>query len=168
MFPAIHDAAKIQEPRIRAFDDPPTAISTQRSSVLRSSNAIASVRRNEFDVVFGKKLRVFRITVVSAITNQEFGEEMSRDRVEDRVDEFDLRGRGAFDADAEWSAIAIDNHHALGAFAGLRRTNVEPPFLAAAKLPSMKPSSSDKPPRMQRSLTSARRIDSQVPSALHR
>ena len=154
MVPAIRETTKIQKPRVRALDDPATTISTQGATILSPPNAIAPIRRDELHIVFGAHLGVLRITVVSAIANQEFGEQVSGYRVEDRVDEFDLRGRGAFDADAEWSAMAIDNHHALGAFAGLRWTNAEPPFLAAAKLPSMKHSSSDRPPRMHKSLRS--------------
>lgn len=66
----------------------------------------------------------------------------SDDRLlQQRLDQSDFAGTGAIDVDGERQSGAVDQEHELRALAALGRAVVIAPFLAAANVPSAKPSS---------------------------
>ena len=161
-------APEVLEPRKQPLDVPPAVIAPQRSAVLRGWPApVATVRCDQGDPALGLQAVIQGIAVIRLVTNHSVGDGGREARVEGRVDQRDFVGRSTRDADGERKTSAVCHCHDLGPLAPLGFPDAGAPFLAPAKVPSMKPSLRSKPPRSARSAASARSSRSQVPAPTH-
>lgn len=159
---------EVLEPRKQPLDVPPAVVAPQRPAVLCGWPApVAAVRGDQSDPALGLQAVIQGIAVIRLVTNQSGGDGGREACVEGRVDQRDFVGRSARDADGERKTSAVCHCHDLGPFAPLGVPDVGAPFLAPAKVPSMKPSLRSRPPRSARSAASARSSRSQVPARTH-
>src|SRR5271157_498893 len=145
-----HDEpTEVAEPSEGAFHGPPSLISPQRPTVLRRRLAsIPAMRGDQLDAP-RRQLLAQRVTVVPAV-----GDEADRllprtpgpmsssysDRCERRLDELDLCRGSRVKVVSQRKTLAVDHHHPLRPLAPLGFADGGAPFLAGAKLPSIKDS----------------------------
>lgn len=161
--------AEVEEPREKALDLPAASVTTKMPTVLRGDATVRTVRRDQRDA-FARELRVERVAVVGLVADEEsrtvdnaFEEARSKKSFQERR----LVGGSRLDIDGERKTSAVDHCHDLGPFAALRFSDIEPPFLAPANVPSTNASSGSSPPRSRRSRASASTIFRSVPSRTH-
>jgi len=150
IIPSDNQASEVLQPSEQAFDLPSTLRTAQDTTVLsRGFGAVVSMSCNEFDALTGE-LRVQRVAVVSAISNQSQGL-VSREAVLDREfhePRFVRRSRFCVDGDRKTSAVR--NCHEFRALAPLSGAHASAPFFATMKLASMKHSDISRPPRCRK------------------
>jgi len=144
-----HQSAEVAEPSEGTFHDPPPLIATQRPSVLgRGFASILAMRGDQLDVALAQ-LPTQWITIVAAVANEPFGllpgtpglmPPAYPDRLQRRLDEFDLRRGSRVKVVSQRKTLAVDHHHPLRSLAPLGLADGRAPFLAGAKLPSRKDS----------------------------
>lgn len=168
LFPVLvasDQSTEVLEPREEPLDLPPIPISTKCSTVLGSRpSSIRFVRCDQLDSALLTQLNVQRIRVVSTISDHAVRVVGQEGLLERRLDESSLMRRSACDPHGERKTSAVCHCHDLGALAPLRFSDARAPFLAPAKVPSMKDSERSKPPRLCRSWAMPSRIRSIVPS----
>jgi hypothetical protein len=79
----------------------------------------------------------------------------------------DFARRSTSHTNGDWKRAFVCNNHDLGAFPTFRRSHTSTPFLAEAKVPSMKHSWSESFPRPSISSASSLRITSSTPRSTH-
>ena len=147
-FVSRNEPAVVVEPREQSFDFPAPSVSSQRPAVLGcGSLAAPSVRTDHLDPTFAPQPIVERIAVVGSIADEAFGIVGKETSVECVFDESDLMGRSTRDPGGDRKTRAVCNCHDLGPLPTLRLPDGEAPFLAPAKVPSMKASLMSIPPR---------------------
>ena len=132
-----HQAAKIPEPSVGAFDDPSSPVAPQRSAILRlGSHAILFVRADQFNPAASQTLSQ-RITVVRFVGDnpQRFLSWTPRlmapsypDRRERRFREFDFRRGCRVKVVSQRKTAAVDHHHPLRPLAPLGFPTPQPLF----------------------------------------
>lgn len=145
VFVADNQTAKVSQPSEGPFDFPAMLIAPKFASILKLVSAITSMRANEFNALGLKKGSQF-IAVVAAISDESARFALGtaapaprhRNRLEGALHQLHFRGRGFNDSASQRNTRAVDHHHPLRAFAFAGVPNAEPPFLAGAKLASMK------------------------------
>ncbi len=113
--------------------------------------AVAFVRTDEFDPPLFAKPRVQRIAVVGAVADQKVGGMLEETVVDRLLRERDFMWRSTCNPGGDRKTKAVCNGHDLGPFPALRFSDGRAPFLAPAKVPSMKASLMSIPPRRYRS-----------------
>jgi hypothetical protein len=165
--------AKTRQPGERAFDDPPVPISPQEPAIfIRPIHAHRAIRADERNPA-RRQPSSQSVAVVPAIRNQShrFAAGRStarlrhRDRVQRRIDERRLPGRGRSDPNSQRYTRAVDHHHTLRALAAARVADGRAPFFAGTKVASMNACSHCNRPRASSWLRNARHSRSQIPSA---
>jgi len=96
------------------------------------------------------------VAVVGLVSDEPLGQFVQEAVVERGLEDFDLVGRSARDANGERKTSAVDSCHDLRPLAPLGFSDTGPPFFAPEKDASTKPSSRSKPPRSLRCLASSR------------
>jgi hypothetical protein len=172
-----HDQSpEISQPGEGAFDFPPPTVTPQCPSILRRGFApVLAVRTDQLDAAH-PELTAQRIAVVAQIGDQSlrlaFGPSPSRSRhayLRQRpFDQRHFRRRRAVQVVSQRNTLAVDHHHPLRALAPLRFTDAIAPFLAGAKLPSMKLSLQSSWPRWSSSARKRRQTLSHTPRSSHR
>jgi len=167
-----HQAAKIPEPSVGAFDDPSSPVAPQRSAILRlGSHAILFVRADQFNPAASQTLSQ-RITVVRFVGDnpQRFLSWTPRlmapsypDRRERRFREFDFRRGCRVKVVSQRKTAAVDHHHPLRPLAPLGFSDSTAPFFAGAKLPSRNDSLHFNCWRSFNSLRNVRQMFNQTP-----
>ncbi len=109
--------------------------------------AATAVRTDEFDPPFVTKPRVQRVAVVGAVANQAVGGMLEETVVDRLLRKGDLMWRSTCNPDGDRKTRAVCNGQDLGPLAPLRFSDGRAPFLAPAKVPSMKASVMSIPPR---------------------
>jgi hypothetical protein len=142
---AHHESAEVAEPGESAFHDPPSLVTSQRPTILRRRLApVPAVRGDQFDAT-GRQLPAQRIAIVTAVGNQATKLLLGTaspvlasypDRLERRLDEFDLGRGSSVKVVSQRNTLAVDHHHPLRPLAPLGFADCGAPFFAAAKLPS--------------------------------
>ena len=166
-FVTCDEASEGLEPTDRALDDPAFTISSERPTVLRGrSLAAATVRTDELDASLGQALPE-RITVGGPIVDEPVRQASDDRLLQQRLDQSDFAGTGAVDVDGKRQSGAVDQEHKLRALAALGRAVIIAPFLAAANVPSAKPSSHSTFPCRSSFKISRRHAQSQTPSFDH-
>ncbi len=168
---AYNQAAKIRQPGKGAFNFPSFPIASEFSAILRFCLfPIAPVWNNQIDFKLFQPLTKW-ITIVTFIGNQTqralSGTTATIARYTHRFKSFfgkryfrgRCRGKGASDR----NTLAVDHHHPLRSFAPFGRANKGPPFLAGAKLPSMKASCQSSAPFSSSMARNLRQTSSQIP-----
>ena len=142
------DAAKILEPGEQALDLPAPAVAPEHAAVLGlGSLAVAAVRCDQLDPPLLPEPRVERITVISSVANKAIGCSSDKTRIEGLFDERDFMRRSTRNPGGDRKTMAVCNCHDLGPLPALGLPDGEAPFLAPAKVPSMKASVRSIPPR---------------------
>jgi hypothetical protein len=169
---AHHQSAEVAEPSEGALHNPPSLIASQRSAVLRRRLAtILPMRDDQLDAA-GRQLLTQGVAIVTTVGDQAAGllpgttAEMPvpyADRLERRRDELDLRGGSRVKVVSQRKTLAVDHHHPLRPLAPLGFADSAAPFLAGAKLPSIKDSLHFNCWRSFSSPRKARQIASQTP-----
>jgi hypothetical protein len=169
-------ATELPEPGKGALDDPAPPVTTQLAPVLVGRVGVIAGRRDDgFDPPSLEPPTQW-IAVVTTIEDQPLGAPArpprvvrppDPDRGERGFEQRDLRGTGRVQVCSQRSTLAIDQYHPLRSLAPLGFTDSEPPFFAAAKLPSPKHSSQRTFCRSLSSARKARHSANRVPSCDH-
>jgi hypothetical protein len=141
-------ASVVLEPREQAFDSPTFLVAAQGASILGGRPvATAAVRADELDPAFVAEPRVQRIAVVGAVADQTIGGMLEETVVDRLLREGDFMWRSTCNPGGDRKTSAVCNGHDLGPLPALRFPDGRAPFLAPAKVPSMKASLMSIPPR---------------------
>jgi hypothetical protein len=135
---AHHQSSEVAEPSEGPFYDPPSLVAAQRPAVLRRRFApVLAVQGDQFDAP-RRQSPAQRIAIVTAVGNQtaRLLPASYPDRLERRLDEFDLRGGSRVKVVSQRNTRAVDHHHPLCPLAPLGFSHSVAPFFAGAKLPS--------------------------------
>lgn len=141
------DATKVLEPGEQTLHLPAPAVAPQCTTVLGGSLAVAAVRCNQLDPPLLPEPRVERIAVISPVANKAIGCSSHKTRIEGLFDERDFMRRSTCNPGGDRKTMAVCNCHDLGPLPALRFPDGRAPFLAPAKVPSMKVSVMSIPPR---------------------
>src|SRR5215510_13993942 len=134
-------AAEVAEPREGTFNDPAPPIASQAAAVLVGGLRVVRPRRNDGLNVPPLQETANGVVVVPAVADQALGLPADRLTRERLLEERDLRRGRRVQVCSQRSTRAIDQYHPLGPLAALGFADFGAPFLAGAKLPSMKHSS---------------------------
>ena len=147
-FPPIREPAVAEQPREKAFDLPAPYVAAQRSTVLGLGPLpVRAVRTDQLDSSLLAEPRVERIAVISSVSNKAIGCVFEKAIVDRLFDERDLMRRSTCNPGGDRKTKAVCNCHDLGPLPALRLPDGRAPFLAPAKVPSMKASLMSIPPR---------------------
>ncbi len=168
------EPAKAQEPRIRAFDDPATAVAPQRAAILVAMRTGGLMRRDKLNPTALQPPPELT-TVVAAIGNDARGVLLRtpRARAADRY-----RGERCFremafrevrggQVHSERKTRAVDQYHELCPLTLACFADTSAPFFAGANVPSRKASLHVSRPRASSSLRKARQRESQTSCRSH-
>lgn len=146
--PAVGQAAVVEQPREQALDLPAPEVTAEGSSVL-GLRALPGgpMRSDQLDSSFLAEAAIERITVVSSVSNKAIGCVLEKAVVDRLFCERDLMRRSTRNPGGDRKTMAVCDCHDLGPLAALRFPDGEAPFLAPAKVPSMKASLMSIPPR---------------------
>lgn len=122
------------EPGEESFNFPSTFVATKRSAIL-GSGAVATVWCDHLDAQ-GIKVAVERVAVVGFVADQSLGQS-DAERLKGLSDQAHFCWRSACCANGERKTISICDGHDFGAFSPLGLSDVEPPFFAGLKVPSI-------------------------------
>jgi hypothetical protein len=171
-----HDkAAEVAQPREGTFDLPSFSVPSKPSAILRRLlDSFLSVRTNKFDAS-GCKLFSKGVAVIPFVSDEPFrfsfrsaAAAARNGHVAQRLfDERDLAGARRVQVVSHRNTFAVDHHHPLRSLAAFGLSDAFAPFLAGAKLPSMKASLQSSWPRSSSWLRNARQASSQTSSSSH-
>ena len=171
-----HDkAAEVTEPCEGSFDLPSSFIPSQLPAILRRLlNSVLPVRAYQFDVS-GCQLFPQRVAVVPFVRDKSFRFSLriatapSRDsHIAQRLfDERDLVRARRVQVLSNRNTFAVDHHHPLRSLAAFGLSDAFAPFLAGAKLPSMKASLQSSCPRSSNWPRNDLHASSQTSSSSH-
>jgi hypothetical protein len=145
---AHEESAELSEPRIGAFDDPASFISSEFPAILIASVFVVSaVRNDEVDASLCESFSQ-RIGVIGSIRDHTL-RFLSRPTFGARDLDLGERGfrkqsfsrRGTFEPNSQRKTATVDQYHPLRALAAFGFADGRAPFLAGAKLPSRNVSS---------------------------
>ena len=168
-----HDESpEVAKPGDAALDDPTLLVASQHSPVLRRRPAtVRAVRSNQGHATSSQPFAQ-RVAVVAFVGDYPRGL-LSRtlrmmsssypDRLERLLRQPDLRRGSRVKSDSQRNTAAVDHHHPLRPLAPLGFADSGAPFLAGAKLPSMKDSLHFNCCRSFSSPRKVRQIASQIP-----
>ena len=160
-------APEVVQPGDQPLDFPATAVTTQRSAILRGgSDSVVPVRSDQFNALRRKGL-VERVAVVGFVPDEPSGLFGNESSVKGVLGEFGLMRASAGHVSGERKTSAVCHCHELRTFAPLGLSHAEPPFFATTNVPSMKHSDKSKPPRAFRSSASVCNIRSSTPVRTH-
>jgi hypothetical protein len=163
-----NQATEVLKPSEEAFDIPSALHSAQRAAILGCGFLpIRTMRSNQLNPAFFAESLIKVIAIVGLITDEAFGLGGSPGFLKRLLDQRYFVWRSAGHVDGERNTAAVCNCHDLAALAPLCLPDLEPPFLAPAKEPSMKASAGLIVPRSSRSPASARRMASNTPARVH-
>ena len=130
----------VSQPCEEALHFPAFAIAAQRSAVLkRSSLSAPAVWTDQFTTEMSHEMSQ-PVRIIGTIHDQTAGEAARPlPAIRQGINgELHLRGRCGGKGASHRKTLAVRHHHPLCSFALLGLSDTEPPFLAGAKLPSMK------------------------------
>jgi hypothetical protein len=168
------NAAKLTEPCVGALDLPASFVASQFPSVFMSLlPAVVAVGCDQFDTSPFPSLSQ-RIGIITPIGDHPVGL-LSRPAFRSRDTDLVKRGvrkrnfcrRGTFQPNSQRNTFTVSQYHPLCAFATLGFADSIAPFLAGAKLPSMKASSHRSRPLASNAPSNVRQALSQTPCSSH-
>ena len=147
-----HRPAPVEQPGEQTFDLPSAAIPAQCSAVLGGClGAVAAMGADEPDTPLGQGPSQL-VAVVGAVRDHALG--LYSTAADGAVGKGHLIGSCAEGPYGDRKTMSVCEGHDLGAFTALSRSNITPPFLALAKVPSRKHSVMSIFPRSRRSTAS--------------
>ena len=150
------------QPRKESFYFPSSFIAAQLSAIL-SFASIATIRRYHLQTVFFSHFFIKAIAVIGFVTNSTGWKLIYKFCFNRLFNQCCLSWRSAFNMQCYRIAMFLHNCHYLCPFALFGLPYQGPPFLAGAKVASIKPSSSPNFPCSNAIFASAKRIFSNVP-----
>lgn len=160
-----HRSAPVEEPREKALNLPPATVSAQGPAILGSLlGPVATMGTDELDTTLGQRGAEF-VAVVGAVCDHPLG--LDRAAAHSALGQRHLIGSCAEGPYGERKTMSVCEGHDLGALTSLSRSNITPPFLALAKVPSRKHSVMSIFPLSRRSKASRYSTLSQTPALLH-
>lgn len=170
-----HQSFIISNPRERAFNLPSFSVPAKFPAILFrfpfSVRTVWAYKINTFFLQTISQLITISSFVINKSRNSFSGATSSRSRnsylVECCFDERDFRRRGGVQVVCQRNSFTIHHHHPLRTLSAFGFSNVEPPFLAGAKLPSAKHSSHFNIPFLSKRLKYVCHALSNVPSSSH-
>lgn len=154
---------EVLNPGKKTLNFPAPAITPQFSSVLcLLLRPVASVWGNQFNFSFLQG-PVERITVIGQVTNDAFRFFFHMPCVNSFFNQFHFMCVGPAGPYGDRNTMSVCHGHDLGALASLSFSNTSPPFLALAKVPSIKHSVMSILPRFFKSLANRYSILSHTP-----
>jgi hypothetical protein len=167
IFPSGRDPAIVLKPSEKTLDLPSFAISPKWSTILGfGSHSVPFVRGDHLDST-GSEFSVQRVTVISPVADNPIRKLRKKTTLKGSPYQFHFMRRSAGHVEGVRKTRSVCNCHDLGPFPPLSWSNAGAPFLAGAKVPSMKASWMSIPPRLRRSSARAMRIFSKTPSFDH-
>ena len=169
IFISHHQTTEVLQPCKEPFHFPAAFISSQWSTILGWGVLPVShqtVWRNHFYFPLFFQFLIKTVTVVGLIADQFFRQFIDKAVIKSFIHQLHFMRRSTFDANGDRKTTAVCNCHDLGAFAFFSGPDAGPPFLADAKVPSMKASRTSIPPLSLRSIARAVSTRSKVPSLL--
>ena len=166
--------AELTKPGVGSFDDPSSFVTAQLTAVLEAPlDPIEAVGHDQVDAAFLESHTQW-IGVVGAVGDHALGL-LSRPALGARDVDLGERGFrkrnfcrcGTFQPNSQRKTPTVDQYHPLRSLAALGFTDGEAPFLAGAKLPSMKVSSHFSRPLASSEPSRARHASSQTPCSSH-
>lgn len=148
MFPTNNQTPKGCQPSKSAFSFVAPPIAAQLTPILSLRPlAVLAMRHNQFNAAL-LQLLPQKVTVIASVRDQAFRflarSPRSRaghgNRRQGSIHKLYFRRRGRVQVDSQRKTLAVDHHHPLRALAPLGFADSRAPFLAGAKLPSIKAS----------------------------
>ena len=173
--PPHHQSAVVAEPSDGAFDLPSFAIAPEGAAVLAALLfPIPAMRRNLLDTA-GRQAVPEGIAVIRLVHDQAFGFRARATRTSGayahRAERFfrerDLRRTGRMDGYSQRNTLAVCQYHKLCALPAFGLSDITPPFLAGAKVPSRKASFQSIPCCPLSSARKARQMFNQMSWSAH-
>jgi hypothetical protein len=165
-----YESATVAQPCERAFDFVSSLVAAEFAAILRLFLfAICTMRADKLYTLLSKTFSQW-VRIVTTIGNETFGfvfgSTMSTSRhsysFERLFDEFDFRRGRRVQVVSQRNTLAVDHHHPLRSLASFGLSDAFAPFLAGAKLPSIKHSLQSSWPRSSSSARNARQASSQI------
>ncbi len=154
----------MMQPRKKSFHSPASAITTQRTPVLRWRAPFSAMGRDHFDPVALGQIAVQPVAVIGFVADQPRREGVEEAVPEDPFDELGFVRRSAFDTNGESKTVSIGESDDFRPFAAFGGPDREAPFFAPVKEASMKASSRSSFPRAWSSSASTRKMRSSLPA----
>jgi len=160
----------VAEPGESAFDLPSAFIASHLATiVVLSLSVVTAIRADQFDSTTRQKLAK-TITVIPFVCDEPLWifswppTPLAGHRYcsESSVDKFHFRRGRRVQVVSQRNTVAVDHHHPLCPLAPAGLADTEPPFLAGAKLPSIKASDQSNCPRWSNLARNARQALSQT------
>jgi hypothetical protein len=167
VLPANHEPTKMMQPGKQSFDSPTSAVTAQRTTILRRCPALATMRCDHLDAIALSQISIQTVTVIRFVTDQSCREGVEKALPEEPFDKLAFVRRSAFDTNGERKTVIIGESDDFRPFAAFRGPDREAPFFAPVKEASIKASSSCSFPRACNSSARARKIRSSLPSLTH-
>ena len=162
-----HNSPEVLQPRKQSLDLPPPFVPAKFSAVLRfRSLAIGFVRRNQLNSKFFQLL-VQRVRIIRFVTDHLFRSLVGEPFADGPLDEPNFVRRSRFRVNGERKTKAVCHCHELRTFAPLGFSDCKPPFLAEAKVPSMKVSDTSSLPLVCKSSAKVSKTFFSLPSLTH-
>lgn len=109
--PSRQDTLEFVQPGEQALDLPSSAVTPERSPILRCGpDAITLVRGDQFNAL-GSKSLIERITVVGKTPNKSFGSSQRESLIESSFDKGDFMRRSRSRVHGEWKTCSVRNNH---------------------------------------------------------
>jgi hypothetical protein len=165
-----YESAAIAQPRKCAFDFVSSLVAAEFAAILRAFLlAIGTMRADKFYTLLSKTFSQW-IRIVASIGNETLGFAFGSTRSATRhsycfeclFDEFDFRRGRRVQVVSQRNTLAVDHHHPLRSLASFGLSDAFAPFLADAKLPSIKHSLQSSWPRSSSSDKNARQASSHI------
>lgn len=164
-FVANHKATEIIKPGKEAFYSPAAAITTKRPSILRwGLSSVCSMWCYKLYRIVFPELFVKCIAVISLVANQAKRSFVNPESLNRGLNKRYFMRRSTGDANGERKTSAVCNCHDLTTLPTLCVPDFKPPFLAPAKVPSIKHSVISIFPRSLRSIARAIRMVLNTPA----
>ena len=167
-FVANHKTTEIMKPSKEAFCSPATAIATKYPSILGwGLSSVCSVWCDKLYGIVLPQLFVKCIAIIGLVANQTMRNFVDPESLNRCLNKRYFMRRSTGDANGERKTSAVCNCHDLATLPALCFSDFEPPFLAPAKVPSIKHSVISIFPRSLRSIARVIRMALNTPAFTH-
>lgn len=150
----------VSDPRNRTLYFPSAFIPPQFSTILNLKSPLPPMRRDKFYAILFQFVTQF-LRIVGFITNQSFG--LLTYLFKCFPGQFYLMWRGRVQGHSQRNTLAVCHHHKLRTLAPLGFADLDAPFLAGIKLPSIKHSLQSIWPFLSNLFINALQIFNQIP-----
>ena len=168
------ESSELSEPRVGSLNDPAALVSAQFAPVFVAALLVVlPVWGDQFDASLLQSLAQW-VRVIGAVGDHPFRflprpafGSGDADFVERGFRKRSFSRRGTFKPNSQWKTLTVDQYHPLRSLAALGFTDRGAPFLAGAKLPSIKASSHRSNPSPSNAPSKVRQASSQTSCSSH-